>query len=108
MTAHGERDRVTVRRGLIAGAVVWAAVSAVLVVNGLVGGLTVGAVPYQVALAAPLGGIVASFWVWLANLLDVLAGERPSRRRWLWALGLTVGTAFALPLVLATSVGVAA
>lgn len=107
MTVHGERDRVTVRRGLIAGAVVWAAVSLLLAVNGLAGGLTLAAVPYQVALAAPLGGIVASFWVWLANLLDVLAGERPSRRRWLWALGLTVGTAFVLPLVLATSVGAA-
>ena len=107
MTAHGERDRVTVRRALIAGAVVWALATAVLAVNGLAGGLTLSAVPYQVALAAPLGGIAASFWVWLANLLDVLAGERPSRRRWLWALGLTVGTAFVLPLVLAASVGAA-
>ena len=102
MTPHGPRDRTTVRRGLIAGGAVWALASLGL---ALAGGLDAAALPWQAALGASFGGIVAALWLWLATLLDVLAGDRPSRRRWLWALGLTVGVAFVLPLVLAASLG---
>ena len=107
MTPHTQRDRTTVRRGLIGGALVWALATMLLAAAGVAGGFTPAALGLQMALAAPFGGIVAAVWVWLAILLDVLAGEPPSRRRWLWALGLTVATAFLLPLVLAASLGAA-
>lgn len=105
MTPHSERDRTTLRRGLCAGGVVWALASVALMVAGVAGGLNLVALPLQLALASPFGGIAACLWIWLATLLDVLAGEPPSRRRWLWAFGLTAFTAFMLPLALSASLG---
>lgn len=104
-TPHGPRDRTTIRRALIAGAVVWALVGGGLAALALADGLGARAAVANVVLGLPFGGVLATFWLWLANLLDVVAGEPPSRRRWLWALASTLGLAFVVPLLLAASVG---
>jgi len=102
-TPHGPRDRTTVRRALGAGAAVWAACLALWTLLGVAGTPGLEHVPLYAALGAPFAGIAAALWLWLAILLDVLAGERPSRRRWLWAAGLTVVTAFVLPVMLSVA-----
>lgn len=104
-TPHSPRDRTTVRRALTAGGAVWAASVVVWALLGVAGGPGLEHIPMYVALGAPFAGIAAALWLWLATLLDVLAGDRPSRRRWLWAAGLTVVTAFVLPVMLSVAFG---
>ena len=91
-----DRNRVTVRRavraGLIAGGL-GAAVMLALAVQGKVSGAAVPA-------AAIAGwGVVASAWLLLAALLDVLAGEPPNLRRVVWTVVATL-IAMLAPFVL--------
>lgn len=102
MTADGRttasRDRTTVRRALRAGVVVWVltGVPLVAVVAGAEGDGAAGLVAVMMGLV--VGSVVASAWLMLAAALDLLAHERPGRRRVLWTVGVVVFT-FASPLL---------
>lgn len=87
-----DRDRETVRRGLRAGLLTWAAVAAALVVGALVTGGSGRAGAVAVALGLVVGALVASGWLLLALALDLLAGRFPDRRRTLWTAGVVLFT----------------
>lgn len=96
--SHAERDRVTVRRALIAGGVVW----------GLVGGpLVVGLAPAggQASAAGMLlglvfAGLIASLWLLAAAGIDLWTGQPIGRRRVAWTAGVLVATMLSPLLVL--------
>ena len=79
-----ERDRTTVRRALKAGAVAGVLVMVLLLSLALSGNAPGGAVVVMSGIA--LGSLVAAAWLLLAGLLDVFAGEVPSRRRVAWTV----------------------
>ena len=105
MIPHGPRDVESIRRGLRAGGVVWAAAALVLVTLSATQGLTWVAVRTGIALGLVFGAIVATGWVWLSVLLDVLANVPPSRRRWLTALGLTAFMTVVAPVIFVVVAG---
>ncbi len=94
------RDRTTVRRALCAGAVTWAAIGVPLLVAVVFGGGDGRAGLVVVLLGLTLGGVVATGWMLLATLLDLLAGGRPGGYRARWLLGTFLVTAL-LPVLLA-------
>jgi hypothetical protein len=75
------RDAVTIRRGLRAGAVVWVALGAVFTTVVIRAGGDGAAGLAAVMLGLTAGSLVASGWLLLAALLDLLAGARVGRRR---------------------------
>ena len=85
MTA--DRNRTTVRRALRAGAVVGAAAGVAALVAALAGQVPGG---FVIAAALAVGSLAAAFWLLLAGLLDVFAGEPPDRRRVLWMIGVVL------------------
>ena len=85
MTA--DRNRTTVRRALRAGGVVGAAAGVAALVAALAGTVPGG---FVIAAALAAGSLVAAFWLLLAGLLDVFAGEAPDRRRVLWMIGIVL------------------
>lgn len=88
-----QRDRVTVRRGLVAGGVTWA-----LAGGGLVAGMAPAGGQASAAgllLGLVLGGIVASAWLLLALAIDLWTRQPIGRRRWIWTVAVTLATAVA-------------
>ena len=73
------------RRGLRAGGVAGVLVIVLLLSLSLSGDGPGGAVVVSAGIA--LGSLVLAAWLLLAGLLDVLAGEVPSRRRVAWTVG---------------------
>lgn len=93
------RDRRSVRRALLAGGVVWAALGGTLVVVGLLAGAD-GAAGFAAVMAGLVAGaLVASAWLLLAVFLDLLAGAPVGRRRVAWTAGLVL-LAFVSPFLL--------
>lgn len=84
---------------------VWAAAALVLVALSATQGLTWAAVRTGIALGLVFGTIVATGWVWLSVLLDVMANVPPSRRRWLTAMGLTAFMALVAPVIVVVVAG---
>ena len=95
------RDRTTLRRALVAGAVCAAAVGLPLLVAVVIGDGSGRAGLVAVLLGLTIGGLVASGWLLLAVLLDLLAGEPPSGTRLLLTLLVLLASAFAPLLLLA-------
>lgn len=95
-----DRDRTTVRRALAAGAGVWAVLATVLVVLIMRAGGDGTAGFAAVVSALVVGSVVASAWLLLAALLDLLAGHTPGRYRVGWTVGVLVFTFFSPLLVL--------
>lgn len=93
-----ERDRVTVRRALIAGGVVWVLVGGPLIVGfAPVGGQASAA---GMLLGLVFGGLVASLWLLLAAAIDMGTGQPIGRRRMVWTAGVLVATMLSPLLVL--------
>jgi hypothetical protein len=95
------RDRETVRRALRAGAVVWLVAAlglgvASIVTRGTMAGETAALI---VAVGLVIGGLAATLWLMLANVLDLFAGAPPGLRRWLWTAGILLFTAMVVPTV---------
>ena len=93
------RDRETVRRALWAGAVVWLVAAAGL---GVASVATRRTMPGEtaaliVAVALVVGGLAATLWLMLANVLDLFAGSPAGLRRWLWTAGILLVTALVVP-----------
>lgn len=94
MSAVRSRDRTTVRRGLVAGAVV-AALAAVPLL-GLVlapaaeGRVLTAAVIAVAALALAVGALTALAWILLGTLVDLIADQPPGAARVRWSVGLAV------------------
>ena len=82
-----DRNRTTVRRALKAGGIVGAA-AAVAALAGVVAGAVPGSLVIAAALAA--SSLVASTWLLLAAVLDVMAGELPDGRRTAWTAAATL------------------
>ncbi|MPZ72924.1 MAG: hypothetical protein GEU74_06775 [Nitriliruptorales bacterium] len=82
MTA--DRDRTTVKRALVAGAVA-GAVAGTLALAGVMA----NAVPGALVIAAVIAGssFVAAGWLLLSAVLDILAGDPPDARRTAWTAG---------------------
>lgn len=95
-------DRRAVRRALAAGA------GTGLVVGGVLGvGLAPGGgriVAAGVLLGIATGALVASLWALVGVGLDVLAGQRPGRRRLAWCAALVVFALLASGLALGAGV----
>jgi hypothetical protein len=93
------RDRETVRRALWAGAVAWLVtaagfgVSSALRRRGMEGETAV----LIAAVALVVGGLAATLWLMLANVLDLFAGAPAGLRRWLWTAGILFVTALVVP-----------
>lgn len=98
--AERRRDRTTVRRALLAGAVTWAVVGLPLLLAVVVGGGQGRAGVVVVLLGLTLGGVVATGWMLLATLLDLVAGARPGGYRAVW-LGATFLVTALLPVLVA-------
>jgi hypothetical protein len=101
---HGQdadRDRRTVRRGLAAGAAVWAAVGGLLSTTQLAAGRGARGFAAGAALGLVFGLLAASGWLLLALLLDLLAGHRPSARRGLVTLAVVLAAMVSPVLVVA-------
>lgn len=101
------RDRETVRRALLAGAAVWTLTAAGL---GLSSALSRGGIGAETALllgavAAVVGGLAATMWLMLANVLDLFAGHPAGLRRWLWTAGVLLVSAMLVPLAASTVAG---
>ncbi|PSO52416.1 MAG: hypothetical protein BRC31_04835 [Actinobacteria bacterium QS_5_72_10] len=86
----GERERVTVRRALIAGAVAWALLGVPL---------SVGMAPSQgpaspagALLGLVFGGVVASAWLLTALTIDLWTRQPLGRRRLVWTAAVTLAT----------------
>lgn len=96
-----DRERTTVRRGLVAGALVGVVTGSPLVVTVVRAGGdgATGLVAVMMGLVA--GAVVASAWLVLAAVLDLLAGEPPGRRRALWTVGVVVFTLASPMLIVA-------
>lgn len=99
-----ERDRTTVRRALLAGALTSTVIGLPLLVSAVVGGQGGAVALATVLLGLTLGGLVASAWLLLAGILDVMAGERPGLRRMVWTAAL-VGVTLVSPLLLVAARG---
>lgn len=95
------RDRTTVRRALLAGTVAWGVVSLPLLVAVAVRGGSGQVGLAVVLLGLTVAGLVASAWLLLAVLLDLLAGEPPSAARLLITAGVVLLTGVAPVLFLA-------
>jgi Na+/melibiose symporter-like transporter len=94
------RDRTTLRRALAAGAIACVVVGLPLFAAAVPrGGGRAGLVALLLGLT--VGGIVASLWLLLAALLDLLAGHTPSDARLLWTLGVVLAAAASPVLLLA-------
>jgi hypothetical protein len=94
------RDATTVRRALVAGAAVWGLVALGLLVAAVVQGGGGRAWLTGVMIGLVLGSAASAGWLLLAAALDVLAGERPGRRRLVWTFGLAAFTFLSPALVL--------
>ena len=94
-----DRERTTVRRGLVAGGVVWAVTAGPLVVVVVRAGGDGAAGLVAVMMGLVAGSVAASAWLMLAAALDLLAGETPGRRRALWTVGVVV-FALASPMLI--------
>lgn len=99
-----QRDRTTVRRALLAGALTSTVTGLPLLVAAVVGGQGGAVGLATVLLALTLGGMVASAWLLLGSILDVRAGERPGTRRLVWTAAL-VGVTLLSPLLLVAARG---
>jgi hypothetical protein len=92
-----ERDRLTVRRALIAGAVAWALVGGPLVVGLAPAGGQASAV--GMLLGFVIGGIVASGWLLVAAAIDLRTDQPIGRRRVAWTVGVTAVAALSPVMV---------
>jgi hypothetical protein len=102
--ATADRDRTMVRRALTAGGIMWALIGAPLMIAVIVGGGTGQAGLATLFLGLTFGGLVASAWLLVGTLLDLLAGEVPGRRRIVW-IAVVLGFTFASPLLVAAAGG---
>lgn len=93
-----ERDRVTVRRALIAGGVVWALVGGPLVVGLAPAGGQASAAGMLLGLV--FAGVVASLWLLVAAGIDLWMGQPIGGRRVAWTAGVLVATMLSPLLVL--------
>lgn len=91
------------RRALLAGMVIAAVVGAPLLAAVVLGGGTGAQGLAVMILAVALGGLVATVWLLVGTLLDVLAGEAPGRYRAV-SLAVVGGTSL-LTFVLAAAAG---
>lgn len=82
-----ERDRVTVRRALLAGGAAWALVGGPLIVGLAPAGGDASAAGMLLGLV--VGGIVASGWLLLAAAIDLRTDQPIGRRRVAWTVGVT-------------------
>lgn len=98
------RDRTTLRRAALAGALVAAAVGLPLFVAVAVAGGSGRAGLAAVLLGLSVGGIVSAGWLLLAFLLDLLAGDPPSGARLALTLAAVLGAA-CLPVLLLAAGG---
>lgn len=96
--SHAERDRVTVRRALIAGGVVWAIVGGPLVVGLAPAGGQASAAGMLLGLV--FAGLIASLWLLVAAGIDLWAGQAIGRRRVAWTAAVLVATLLSPLLVL--------
>lgn len=82
-----DRDAEVVRRARRAGLATWAGAGGGLAVWSALagGGGRTGLVAVTVGLL--LGAVVCAGWLLLAGILDLLADQRPGRRRLLWTAG---------------------
>ena len=94
------RDRRIVRRALVAGGAVWAALAAVLLGFVLAAGLGGREGATVTFLALCFGSATTSGWLLLALLLDAIAGERVGRRRLVWTGAVVLFTLVCPVLVL--------
>lgn len=95
------RDRTTLRRAFVAAAISAAAVALPVLLAVALGGGSGRAGVAAVLLGLTVGGLVASGWLLLAVLLDLLAGDPPGTARLLLTLGVLLASAFAPVLLLA-------
>jgi hypothetical protein len=102
--AGGGRDRTTLRRALLAGAVAWAAVALPLLAAVLLGGGSAQMALTGVLLGFVIGACVAAGWLLFAAVLDLWVGEPPGRRRLVWTAAMT-GVALLSPLLLLAAGG---
>jgi hypothetical protein len=98
------RDRRVVRRGLLAGGVVWAVLGVALAVSQTAAGGGGRGVLAGILLGLVLGLIVASGWLLLALLVDIIAGQVPTRRRVATSVAV-LGAAMLSPLLLLAAGG---
>jgi hypothetical protein len=82
-----DRDRRVVRRGFVAGGVVWVLVAGPLAVAA---GGDDRAVLVAVLLGLTFGAFAASGWLLVAAILDLWVGEPPARRRVVWTAAATL------------------
>ena len=82
-----DRNRVTVRRALRAGAVAGVLAGGLMAVYAARDQATGGAV---IASFVAAFGFFSAAWLLLAALLDVVAGQPPNRRRTLWTIAVTL------------------
>lgn len=93
-----------VRRAMIAGGITWAVLGLPLFTAVIVGGGDGRAGLATLLLALVFGGVIASAWLLVGTLLDLLAGEVPGRRRIVWMV-LILGFTFISPLLVAGAEG---
>ncbi len=103
-TGDGGRDREVVRRGIRAGLLTWAVAGGLLLVATVLlgGGGRLGLVAVMMGLV--VGSLVASGWLLLAGILDMLADHRPGRRRLTWTAATVVFT-FLSPILVLGAMG---
>ena len=99
--ASADRNRVTVRRALRAGAVAAFLAGGLMAVFAFRGQAAGGAV---IATFIAAFGLVSAAWLLLAALLDVVAGQPPDLRRTLWTIAATLLAMLGPFLVLGTLV----
>ncbi len=95
---RADRDRVTVRRALIAGGVVWALVGGPLVMWFAPAGGQASAVGMLLGLV--FAGMITSTWLLVAAAIDLWTGQPVDRRRLAWTVGVTIATMLSPLLVL--------
>lgn len=93
-----ERERVTVRRALIAGLITWALIGGSLAVSLAGAGGQASAAGMLLGLV--FAGIVASAWLLTAMAIDLLTHKSISRRRTLWTVAVALFTLISPTFVL--------
>lgn len=103
----GEQDRRVLRRALRAGVGTGVVLAALLgLANLLFGGGGAAALVWVMA-SVVVGALVTAGWLVLVLLLDLIAGELPTRRRVVWTL-IAFAVAFVSPVLPAAALLAAA
>lgn len=100
---RADRERTTVRRALVAGAVAGLAVGVPLTVAVVLGDGTGAALLAVSLLALSAGGVVATGWLLLAAGLDLRSGAGVGRRRVVWTVAVATSTFVAQVLAAAAA-----